>query len=136
MVKRKKRRYPNGDYGHKVFPRPLVLQVAMAVEPPTGSLLEEVNPLRFAFHGASKVMLSHVFRELKDKLFRDFSLQEDIANQMLNGKCYSTLVVTIDTPDLHRLSVGEWPAVIAHLMERSFRCRVTYFEKYEKFLNA
>jgi len=29
-----------------------------------------------------------------------------------------------------------WPTMIKGMMERRFRCEVTYFDNYEKFLNA
>lgn len=109
-----------------------VMRVAMAVEP----MSEGDTTVRFAFHGAAKVMLTHVFVNLKGKLYADYSMTEEISTQMLNGKCHKTLTVSIEHPDLHRLSLPEWPAVIRHLMERTFRCRVTCFDKYEKFLNA
>ena len=135
-MKRRKRKYPVGDYGHRTFVRPPVLQVAMTLEPYSGGLTECTQTLHFAFHGASKVMLTHVFQTLRGRLFRDYSITEKIAPQILNGKCCHTIVVLIDNPDLHFLSVCEWPSIISYILERTFRCKVAYFDKYEKFLNA
>lgn len=109
-----------------------VMQVAMAIEP--GSNGDAT--VRLAFKGAAKMMLTHVFTALKGKLFDDYSMAEEIATRMRNGACSRTLTVSIEGPDFHRLSLCEWPAIIRHLMERTFRCRLTFFDKYDKFLNA
>lgn len=127
-----RKRYKHDGDGNKQHVRWQVMRVAMAVEP----MSDGDMTVCFAFHGATKVMLSHVFTNLKGKLFADYSMTEDIANKMLNGKCCRTLTVRIEQPDFHRLSLSEWPSIIRYLMERTFRCRVTYFEKYELFLNA
>jgi len=137
MVKVRKPRYPVGDYGHKRWPRPLVLQVAVAIVPrsePSGS--EQQEPLTFAFHGAKKLMLTHVFTRLRGTLFANYAVTEHIDNQMLNGRSYLTLLVSVNEPNVNGLSPEEWPCLIAYLMERTFRCKVTYFAKYEKFLNT
>lgn len=135
-MKRRKRKYSVGDYGHRTYVRPPVLQVAMAIEPCDDGIADNEQTLHLAFHGATKVMISHVFQTLRGRLFKDYSVTEHFASQIINGKCFHTLVVLISDPDLHRLSLREWPSIIGHIMERTFRCRVVYFEKYEKFLNA
>jgi len=111
-----------------------VLQVAMALEPTDEAPGESL--LRIVFHGAPKLMLRHVFGLLRERLFKDFSLDEDIMPIIINGKCYRSIIIQIEQPDFHRLSLSEWPLVIKHIMERIFRCEVTFFEDYENFLNT
>ena len=93
-------------------------------------------PLRFIFHGATKLMLRHVFGQLRNRLFNDFLLTEDIIPTIINGKCYHSIIVQIEKPDFHRLSQNEWPLIIKSMVERTFRARVKYFAEYEKFLNV
>jgi len=133
-MKNRKRKY-DGDYGHKRWPREEpMLQVAMSIEPVGEAKESNGKALKFVFHGAVKMMLSHVFGQLRDRLFKDYSLVENIM-PIVNGKCYHSLSIRIQQPDFHRLSLIEWPVVIKHLMERTFRCEVTYFANYEKFMN-
>lgn len=133
----RKRRYTEGDFGHKRWPRGIpVLQVAMAIEPMDDAQHDNEKPLRIVFHGAFNVMLRHVFGLLRNRLFRDFMLTEDMMTTIINGKCYHFTTVQIEQPDYHRLSLNEWPLIIKHLMEQTFRCEVTFFENYEKFLNT
>ena len=111
--------------------KPVVRQVSMAkVDDAEG------GQLRFAFHGATKVMLTHVFQKLKGKLYRDYAIQDSITEWMRNGRSYHTLFVCIVDPILNHLDLKEWPAIIKCVMERTFRCRVIYFDKYEKLLNT
>ena len=112
-----------------------MLRVAMALEP-ADEAREQRGSMRIVFHGASKLMLRHVFGLLRGRLFKDFSLTDDMALTIINGKCYRTIAVRFDQPDFYRLSLGEWPIIIKHLMEQAFRCKVTFFENYEKFLNT
>lgn len=133
---RRKRRCQNGDYDYNVWPRGKpVLQVAMAVEP-VEAQEDDKKPLRIVFHGASKLMLRHVFGLLRGRLFEDFSLTDEMMPAIINGKCYRSMTILIEQPDFHRLSLNEWPTIIKSMMERRFRCEVTYFDNYEKFLNA
>ncbi len=133
---RRKRRCQNGDYDYNVWPRGKpVLQVAMAVEP-VESQEDDKKNLRIVFHGASKLMLRHVFGLLRGRLFEDFSLTDEMMPAIINGKCYRSMTILIEQPDFHRLSLNEWPTIIKSMMERRFRCEVTYFYDYEKFLNA
>jgi hypothetical protein len=135
-MKQRKRKYQDGDYGHKRWPRGKpMLQVAMAIEPTDDTQEDTYKTLRFVFHGAFKLMLSHVFRQLRERLFNDYSVTEEVM-QIVNGKCYRSLIIQIEQPDLHRLSLTEWPLIIKSMMERTFRCKLTYFTNYEKFLNA
>lgn len=108
------------------------MRVAMFFEPMT----DGVATLCVIFHGAAKAMLAHVFRKLKGSLFSDYSMTVKTSSTTTNGKCRKTLVVHIRDINTHYLSLREWPVIIRHLMERTFRCRVTCFDKYEKFLNA
>ena len=138
---RRKRRYLDGDYGHKRWhgERP-VWQVAVAVEPTNevsrvaGS--QDDTTVRLAFHVPHPLLISSVFDRLRGTLFSDYQMTEDVMPQMLNGKCYRSWVVDVSHPDLHRLSISEWPTVIKSMMERRFRVQVTFFDNYEKFLNA
>lgn len=133
---RRKRRCQNGDYDYNVWPRGKpVLQVAMAVEP-VEAQEDEKKTLRIVFHGVSKLMLRHVFGLLRGRLFEDFSLTDEMMPAIINGKCYRSMTILIEQPDFHRLSLNEWPTIIKSMMERRFRCEVTYFDNYEKFLNA
>ena len=141
MVKRRKRRYPEGDYGHKRWLRAPVWQVAMAVEPTADERLGQQAgvdgcPLRFVFHGAAPLMLDVVFTRLRGKLFDDYQRTEEMHTQMLNGRCYRSQVVEVTNPDLHRLSLPEWPTMLSSMLQRTFRCQVTYFDSYDKWLNA
>lgn len=141
-MKQRKRRYAEGDYGHKRWPRERpVWQVAMAIEPTADEKLgqrigDKDCPLRFVFHGAKPLMIDVVFTRLRGKLFGGYQMTEEMQTRMLNGKCYRSWVVEVSEPDLHRLSVPEWPAIIKQMMESIFRCQITYFENYETFLNA
>ena len=137
MIKQRKRRYSDGDYDHKVWPsgNP-VLRVAMSIEPCVDAHDGQEKSLRFVFHGAFKPMLSHVFGQLRDRLFHDYSMTEDMMPAIINGKCYRSLMIRIERPDFHRLSLSEWPLIIKSMMERRFCCEVTYFTDYEKFLNT
>ena len=131
MVKQRKRKYQDGDYGHKQWPRERpVWQVALAIEP-TGN-----GPLRLVFHVPHPRLVVTVFNQLRGTLFKDYQMTEEVMTQMLNGKCYQAWVVDVIQPDLHRLSLSEWPAMIKSMMERRFRCQVKCFDSYEKFLNA
>ena len=132
-MKRRKRRYPECDYGHKErrWPRERpVWKVALAVEP------TDDGTVRLAFHVPHPILVRTVFNQLQGMLFADYQMTEEIMTQILNGKCFSAWVVTVSKPDLHRLSLNEWPTMIKSMMERRFRCEVTYFDNYEKFLNA
>lgn len=131
------RKHPThrGDYGHKKWLRPPVPQIAFAIEPREVECNYE-KPLTFVFHGASCVkMVNYVFGLLCGTLFQDYSCKEEIATQFLNGKCWQTYVVEITKPDEHRLSISEWPTIITYMLEKRFRCKVTFYKNYEKFLN-
>lgn len=133
---RKKSRYPEGDYSRRRKQREMVIRVAVAIEPTSGNHVGEDGALRFAFHGATQRMLTHVFRTLqKGGLFADYVITESTQMPMVNGRSYRTLTVEVARPDLQRLSKGEWPQLIAHLMQSTWRCRVTCFDRYQKFLN-
>lgn len=137
MIKQRKRKYADGDYGHKRWPRGKpVLQVSMAIDFSDDGQECTDNTLLFVFHGAFKLMLSHVFGQLRRKLFEDYFLTEEMMPKIINGKCYRQLTVKIEQPDFHRLSLNEWPLIIKSMMERTFRCEMTYFDNYEKFLNT
>ena len=114
----------------RVKMKKLVWQVAMAVEP------GEDGMLRFAFHAPCPSLIKDVFDRLRGTLFEDYQITEEVMGQIINGKCYRAWVAEVRGADTHKLSVTEWPMVIKGMMERRFRCRVTYFENYDKFLNA
>ena len=96
----------------------------------------ENGRMRYAFHGATTAMLTHVFRLLKRKIFKGYEIQEAGIEMMRNGRLQRTTFVNIIDPIPHHIDLKELPGMIKHLMERSFHCRVTYFDKYDKFLNA
>ena len=130
-MKQRKCRYQDGDYGHSRWPRGRpVWQVALAVEPTDNGVV------RLAFHVPHPLLVTEVMDRLQGTLFEGYALTEDICPAMLNGKCYRQWVATVRNPDLHRLSLAEWLPMIKSMMERRFRCEVTYFDNYEKFLNA
>lgn len=136
-MKQRRRKYADGDYGHKRWPRGKpVLQVSMAIEPTPDTQDRNAKTLRFVFHGAYAKMLNYVFWVLRGRLFDDFRMTEYMVPIILNGKCYRSLIIQIEQPDFHRLSLSEWPLIIRHLMERTFRCQVTYFDNFDKFLNT
>ena len=105
-------------------------RVALAVEP------TDDGTVRLVFHVPHPILVRIVFNQLQGMLFSDYQMTEEIMTQILNGKCFSTWVVTVSKPDLHRLSLNEWPTMIKGMMESRFRCEVTYFDNYEKFLNT
>ena len=123
-----------GDYGHKKWPRPTVWQVAFAMEKQEVECNTE-KPLTFAFHGSCLKMINYVFGQLRGTLYEDYTCKEEIATQILNGKCWHTYIVEIKKPDERWLSANEWPIIIKYMMERRFRCKVTYYKNYNKFLN-
>ena len=92
--------------------------------------------MRYAFHGATTAMLTHVFRLLKRKILKGYEIQEAGIEIMRNGRLQRTTFVNIIDPIPHHIALKEWPGMIKHVMERSFHCRVTCFDKYEKFLNT
>ena len=134
-MKRGGRKHKDGDYGRR-SEKPVVQKVAMSIEPTAVGTPDTMPPLRFAFRGCSIPMLKHVFRRLKDKLFNDYEISIDNSTTILNGKCYLTLFVDITGPNIIQLSVCEWPTIIKYIMERTFRCRVVFFEKYKDFMNT
>lgn len=137
LTKERKRRYKEGDYGHGRWPRGKPFyRVAVAVEPWEPSPTESERPLRFWFRVPEPQLVTMIFDKLKGSLFENYSIKEDIHPCIINGKCYQSWVVTVRKPDLHRLSIPEWPTIIKSMMERRFRVRVTCFDKFEKFLNA
>ena len=93
------------------------------------------RPLTFVWHGSALKMIHYVFGMFRGTLFQDYNCTEEIAPQILNGKCWQTYVVDIKEPDEHRLSVSEWPQIITHMLEKRFRCKVTFYKNYNKFLN-
>ena len=112
------------------------MQVAMSIEPVEASHEDAETSLRVVFRGAFKLMLRHVFGHLRQRLFKDFSIVDNITPTIVNGKCYRSMTVQIEKPDLYRLGLAEWPLMIKSMMERTFRVQVTFFESYERFLNA
>ena len=107
-----------------------VWQVAVTVEP------TDNGAARLVFRVPHPLLVSTVFDRLKGTLFADYQISEELQPAMLNGKCYRSWVVDVHKPDLYRLSLAEWPAMIKSMMERRFRCQVTCFDNYERFLNA
>jgi hypothetical protein len=135
-MKNRKRKY-DGDYGHKRWPREEpMLQVAMSIEPVGEAKESNGKALKFVFHGAVKMMLSHVFSQLRERLFKDYSITENMMPTIMNGKYYRSMTIQIEQPDFHRLSITEWPLIIKSMLERTFRCEVTYFTDFEEFLNT
>lgn len=130
------RKHPThgGDYGHKKWPRPTVWQVSFAMQPREVECNHE-RPLTFVWHGSALKMIHYVFGIFRGTLFQDYSCKEEIAPQILNGKCWQTYIIEIKEPDEHRLSISEWPQIITHMLEKRFRCKVTYYKNYNKFLN-
>ena len=92
--------------------------------------------VRYAFHGATTAMLTHVFRLLKRKIFKDYEIQKADIEMIRNGRLQRTTFVNIIDPIPHHIAQKEWPEMIKHVMERMFHCRVNYFNNYEKFLNT
>ena len=87
-------------------------------------------------HGAVKVMVRRVVDPFCGTFCKDYTLQWEEMGDRLNGRCYDSLVLTINEPDLHRLGVGEWVPLIKDRMERLFLCRVKVFTDYNQWLNA
>ena len=104
-------------------------QVGVAVERAAGT------EVRLAFH-APKRMVTTVMDCLNKVLFEGYELTGEFMPQILNGKCHLAWVADVRGADLHRLSLKEWLPMIKSMMERRFRCRVTCFEHFDKFLNA
>ena len=90
----------------------------------------------FVFHGAFREMLTTVFDILKGNLFDAYDLEDEHQFGILNGRCYRAWVVHITNPDLQNMSLREWTSLITLLLQKHFRCKVTFFKDYEKFLNA
>lgn len=127
----RKRRYQEGDYGHGRWPRGKpVWQVAVVVEP------TDDTTVRLAFHVPHPRLVAAVMDCLQGTLFDGYTISEDICPAIINGKCYRSWVAEVRNPDLHRLSLAEWLSLIKSMMERRFRCQVTCFDDYEKFINA
>lgn len=110
-------------------------RVAMTME--TQEVIQDVEmPLRFWMYGVRRSVVDGLFNELRGRMFRKFTLEEKILPRILNGKCYRSWVVTIEKPDIHRLSIDEWMPLFKSMMESRFRCEVTLFDRFERFLNA
>ena len=97
---------------------------------------EEIPHFTIEMHGAVKAMVRRVVDPFRGTLYKDYSLEWEEMGDRLNGRCYDSLVLTIDEPDLHRLGVSEWVPLIKDRMERLFLCRVKVFTDYNQWLNA
>ena len=118
--------------------KPAVRQVAIiqtwrTIYGPNG---KESQRFTIEMHGAAESMVRRVIDPLRNTLYKDYSLEWEEMGDRLNGRCYDSLVLTIDEPDLHRLGVGEWVPLIKNRMERLFLCRVKVFTDYDQWLNA
>jgi len=118
--------------------KPIVRRVAMIQTWRTsyGPKGEETQHMTIELHGAVKAMIRRVIDPLRNTLYKDYTLEWEPMMLWLNGRCSRTLVLTIDSPDLHRLSVDEWLTLVKDRMERLFLCRVKVFTDYNRFLNA
>ena len=134
-MKQRKRRYQQCDYGHKRWQRGKtrekpVWKVAVVVYP------TDDYTVRLLFRVPHSVLVTTVFNILQGSLFKSYTSEWVEQPNRLNGKCYRLMALTVHEPDLHRQSLPEWLPLIKSMMERRFRCQVTCFDNYEKFLNA
>lgn len=97
---------------------------------------EETPLLTIELHGAARVMVGRVVEAWCGVLCKGYTLTWEPIATRLNGRCSSSLVLTIDRPDLHILGACEWAPLLKDRMERLFHCRVTVFTDYNRWLNA
>jgi len=91
--------------------------------------------LCFAFHGASRWIVANVFGWMRN-IYDNCQVKVEIMPDIVNGKCYRSVVAMIDNPDTKALAESEWPTMIIHFIKDVLGYDVTYFENYEKFLNT
>lgn len=96
---------------------------------------EEIPHFTIELHGAEKVMVKRVIEPLRGMLCKDYALKCEQIIDRLNGRCNRSMVLTIDSPDLHSLSVEQWLPFIKNRMESLFLCHVTVYDDYTQFLN-
>ena len=89
--------------------------------------------LSFSFHGAGKQTVMAVFGNLKN-LCADYMIKSE-HNIVVNGKCHYSIVVTLKEPRTDILPEADWPMMITRFLQKETTCDVTYFDKYEKFMN-
>jgi len=129
---------------HKGYPslrrrglKPVMRQVAIVQTWRTycGPNGEEMRKFTIELHGAAKVMVKRVIEPLRGTLCKDYTLKCEQIIDRLNGRCNRSMVLTIDSPDLHSLSVEQWLPFIKNRMESLFLCHVTVYDDYTQFLN-
>jgi len=69
-------------------------------------------------------------------IYDNCQVKVEIMPDIVNGKCYRSVVAMIDHPDTKALAESEWPVMIIHFIKDVLGYDVTYFENYEKFLNT
>lgn len=89
----------------------------------------------FEFHNTSSLIVRVVFARMKS-LYQECKVTTELMPDIVNGKCYRSIVATITSPDERLLSLDKWPMIIIHHMQDIYDCEVKYFKDYETFLNT
>lgn len=91
--------------------------------------------LCFAFHGATKQVIGNLFDRLT-QFCGDCQITTDsLLHNITNGKCQRSVFVRTKA-DTDILSEKELANMIIHMLQKETHYTVTYFDNFEKFLNA
>ena len=92
------------------------------------------NQLCFTFIGASRQIVSRLFAKMSSFCGK---CQVDVEiTRITNGKHYESVVAAVSDPHTNILAEAEWPTIVMRFLQKDMPCEVTYFDNYEKFLNA
>ena len=98
------------------------------------TMLWRDDQLCFIFHGTTLQAVTAAFRHLSS-LYSNYHVQTEQL-PIINGKCHYNIVVTLTDPRTDTLSEADWPMMIIQLLQKESNCDVTFFEKFETFMNA
>lgn len=93
------------------------------------------DKLCFVFHNTAKWVVRKVFDKM-NPLYRECDVTIELMPDIVNGKCFRSVVATITQPNEQLLAVNQWHDLIISYMKGIYDVDVKYFKDYEKFLNA
>lgn len=98
------------------------------------AMIRKDQRLCFVFNGASRQAVSRLVDKMSS--FCGGCQIEVEKLRITNGRCYESVVAAVSDPNTDILAEAEWPTIVTRFLQKDMPCEVTYFDNYEKFLNA
>ena len=107
--------------------KPHIPRISFAMTPQDGELT-------FTFHGTNRQTIINTFSHLSSLCTDCLVTSEQLP--FINGKCNYNIIATLSEPRTDILSPADWPMTVTRFLQKELICEVTYFDDYNKFLNA